>query len=100
MIVVHTPHSLLKLAQARMVSLVAAFYFVSCGFITYTRFRDQAAVEKASMTQVDHSSFTPQQLAVEKLIKEQNFTWKVRDRCATRCPSSNSVKRLDRYDTN
>lgn len=30
------------------------------------------------MTQVDHSTFTPQQLSVEKLIKEQNFTWKVR----------------------
>lgn len=29
------------------------------------------------MTQVDHSTFTPQQLSVEKLIKEQNFTWKV-----------------------
>lgn len=40
----------------------------------------QVAVEEASMTQMDHSTFTPQQLAVEKLIKEQNFTWKVRYR--------------------
>lgn len=40
----------------------------------------QVAVEEASMTQMDHSTFTPQQLSVEKLIKEQNFTWKVRHR--------------------
>ena len=33
------------------------------------------------MTQVDHSTFTPQQLSVEKLIKEQNFTWKVQHDC-------------------
>ncbi len=42
----------------------------------------QEAVEEASMTQVDHSTFTPQQLSVEKLIKEQNFTWKVRHHAA------------------
>lgn len=30
------------------------------------------------MTQVDPASFSQQQLSVEKLIKEQNFTWKVR----------------------
>lgn len=32
------------------------------------------------MTQMDRSTFTPQQLSVEKLIKEQNFTWKARHR--------------------
>lgn len=49
------------------------------------------------MTQVDHSSFTPQQVSVEKLIKEQNFTWKVRYLYAT--SSSSSVTCLARYDT-
>eukprot|EP00903_Cladosiphon_okamuranus_P011787 g11078.t1 len=39
-------------------------------------FADKVVVEEASMTQMDHSTFTPQQLSVEKLIKEQNFTWK------------------------
>lgn len=29
------------------------------------------------MTQMDTSTFTAQQASVEKLIKEQNFTWKV-----------------------
>ncbi|CAM9183016.1 unnamed protein product [Ectocarpus sp. 8 AP-2014] len=39
-------------------------------------FADKAAVEEAAVTQVDPASFTAQQLSVEKLIKEQNFTWK------------------------
>lgn len=37
----------------------------------------QETVEQASMGQVDHDTLTPTQLSVEKLIKEQNFTWKV-----------------------
>ena len=37
----------------------------------------QETVEKASMGHVDRNTFTPQQLSVEKLIKEQNFNWKV-----------------------
>ncbi|CAN0137320.1 unnamed protein product, partial [Ectocarpus fasciculatus] len=36
----------------------------------------QAAVEEAAVTQVDPASFSDQQRSVEKLIKEQNFTWK------------------------
>lgn len=52
--------------------LTVAPFVVVCGH--------QVAVEEASMTQMDRSTFTPQQLAVEKLIKEQNFTWKVRRR--------------------
>ncbi|CAM9619050.1 unnamed protein product [Ectocarpus sp. 6 AP-2014] len=39
-------------------------------------FADKAVVEEAAVTQVDPASFTQQQLSVEKLIKEQNFTWK------------------------
>lgn len=37
----------------------------------------QEAVEEASMGNVDHETLTQQQLAVEKLIKDQNFNWKV-----------------------
>lgn len=37
----------------------------------------QVAVEEASMGNVDHETLTERQLAVEKLIKEQNFNWKV-----------------------
>lgn len=55
-------------------------------------FGDQVAVEEASMTQVDHSTFTPQQLSVEKLIKEQNFTWKVRQTWVTGCAVYLSVE--------
>lgn len=47
------------------------------------------------MTQVDHSSFTAQQVSVEKLIKEQNFTWKVRYRCTI---SSSNYEAGERYD--
>lgn len=38
---------------------------------------NQEAVEEAAMGQVDRSTLTPNQITVEKLIKEQNFTWKV-----------------------
>lgn len=37
----------------------------------------QEAVEEAAMGNADPGSLTPSQLSVEKLIKEQNFTWKV-----------------------
>lgn len=55
----------------------------------------QEAVEQASMGQIDPSTLTPSQFAVEKLIKEQNFNWKVQriyvDTPTTMC---NSRKKL------
>ncbi|CAM9312650.1 unnamed protein product [Discosporangium mesarthrocarpum] len=36
---------------------------------------DKEVVEQVAMGHTDHSSLTPSQLAVEKLIKEQNFNW-------------------------
>ncbi|CAM9324834.1 unnamed protein product, partial [Choristocarpus tenellus] len=36
---------------------------------------DKEVVEQAAMGHTDHSSLTPSQIAVEKLIKEQNFNW-------------------------
>lgn len=46
---------------------------MSCSLLFFL----QETVEQASMGQIDPSTLTPSQLSVEKLIKEQNFTWKV-----------------------
>ena len=37
----------------------------------------QDTVEQAARGQIDPNTLTPSQLSVEKLIKEQNFNWKV-----------------------
>lgn len=43
------------------------------------RFLMQETVEEAAMGNVDRNDLTPNQLAVESLIKDQNFTWKASD---------------------